>query len=175
MAEEKDQSQAQAASASGKDGGADSGKSSGSDEAAAKATGPAGAQGDSGKPVSLVEEPIKVPRLGFSENITESIKHVKKSVDSQGSHMRASDKISAFLVPATGFGLMLAVLCAGWARMFISIMCMASLLYYILGRIGIMRTLNARQATLVWHILLGTFLLGIVFTFVYLEIINRIR
>ena len=116
-----------------------------------------------------------MPRLGFGENVTEAIKHVKKSVDSQGSSLRASDKISAWLVPVTSVGLMAAVLCAGWARMAISILCLASLLYYILGRIGIMRTLSERQATLVWHILLGTFLLGIVFTFVYLEIVNRVR
>jgi len=136
---------------------------------------PASSPEASAAPSDSKEEPLKVPRLGFGENVTEAIKHVKKSVDSQGSSVRASDKLSSWLVPVTSVGLMAAVLCAGWARMAISILCLASLLYYILGRIGIMRTLSERQATLVWHILLGTFLLGIVFTFVYLEIVNRVR
>jgi Na+-transporting NADH:ubiquinone oxidoreductase subunit NqrB len=117
----------------------------------------------------------QVPRLGFAANVSEAAKHIHTSVNSQGTSVRASDKLSAFLVPATSAGLMAAVLCAGWARMAISVICMAALLYYILGRIGIMRTLNARQATLIWHIILGTFLLGIVFTFVYLEIVNRVK
>jgi len=121
------------------------------------------------------KQPVKVERLGFAQNVSEAFKHVKTSVDSQSPNMRASDKLSAWLVPVTAIGLMTAVLCAGWARMAISIVCMASLLYYILGRIGIMRSLNQRQAALVWHIILGTFLLGIVFTFVYLEIVNRVR
>jgi Na+-transporting NADH:ubiquinone oxidoreductase subunit NqrB len=121
------------------------------------------------------ENPGKLPRLGFTANVSETVKHVSKSVNAQGSNIRASDKLSAFLVPATSAGLMAAVLCAGWARMAISIICLASLLYYILGRIGIMRSLNERQATLVWQLLLGCFLMGIVFTFVYLEIVNRVR
>jgi len=121
------------------------------------------------------DAPRKVERLGFGANVTEAAKHIKKSVDSQGGKLRASDKFSAWLVPCTSVGLMAAVLCAGWARMAISIICLASLLYYILGRIGIVRTLSERQATLIWHILLGTFLLGIVFSFVYLEIVNRVR
>ncbi|MBU6454192.1 MAG: hypothetical protein KGS72_20605 [Cyanobacteria bacterium REEB67] len=119
--------------------------------------------------------PGQLPRLGFTANVSETVKHVSKSVNAQGSNIRASDKLSAFLVPATSAGLMAAVLCAGWARMAISIICLASLLYYILGRIGIMRSLNERQATLVWQLLLGCFLMGIVFTFVYLEIVNRVR
>lgn len=119
--------------------------------------------------------PTKLPRLGFAQNVSEAFKHVKKSVDSQGSNVRASDKLSAWLVPTTSVALMAAVLCVGWVRMAISIICLAALLYYILGRIGIMRTLSERQATLVWHLLLGTFLLGIIFTFVYLEIVNRVR
>ena len=119
--------------------------------------------------------PGQLPRLGFAANVSETVKHVGKSVNAQGGNIRASDKLSAFLVPATSAGLMAAVLCVGWARMAISIICLAALLYYILGRIGIMRSLNERQATLVWHLLLGTFLLGIVFTFVYLEIVNRVR
>ena len=135
---------------------------------------PAAAPAAAAAPVNP-DAPIKVERLGFGANVTEAAKHIKKSVDSQGGKLRASDKFSAWLVPCTSVGLMAAVLCAGWARMAISIICLASLLYYILGRIGIMRTLSERQATLVWHILLGTFLLGIVFSFVYLEIVNRVR
>jgi len=130
---------------------------------------------DTSKSEINLEAPIKVERLGFGANVTEAAKHIKKSVDSEGGRLRASDKLSAWLVPCTSAGLMAAVLCAGWARMAISIICLASLLYFILGRIGIVRTMSERQATLVWHILLGTFLLGIVFSFVYLEIVNRVR
>jgi len=153
----------------------DSSKDSAAQPSTDSVTGPAEASSASAATTKTVEEPIKVPRLGFGENVTEAIKHVKKSVDSQGSNVRASDKLSAWLVPATSVALMAAVLNQGWPRMAISIICLASLLYYILGRIGIMRTFNERQATLIWHILLGTFLLGIVFTFVYLEIVSRLR
>jgi hypothetical protein len=166
MSEETSQIKIDPGADAGKEPGKDSGKDPGSVPAAESSNAQVSASG---------EDPIKVPRLGFGENVTEAIKHVKKSVDSQGANVRASDKLSAWLVPATSVALMAAVLCAGWARMAISILCLASLLYYILGRIGIMRTLSERQATLVWHILLGTFLLGIVFTFVYLEIVNRVR
>jgi len=122
-----------------------------------------------------IEQPVKVQRLGFLENISESAKHVSKSVDSQGKTLRQSDHLTALLVPATSFALLAAVLAGGWARLIVSIIAMAALLFYVLSRIGIMRTLNERQAALIWHIFLGLFLMGITFSFVFLEIVNRIR
>lgn len=124
---------------------------------------------------STPDAPGKVERLGFFANVNESFKHVSKSVDSQGSSLRQSDHLTALLVPATSFALLAAVLSGGWARLVVSIIAMAALLFYVLSRIGIMRTLNERQATLIWHIFLGLFLMGITFSFVFLEIVNRIR
>lgn len=124
---------------------------------------------------SISDAPAKVERLGFFANVNESFKHVSKSVDSQGSSLRQSDHLTALLVPATSFALLAAVLSGGWARLVVSIIAMAALLFYVLSRIGIMRTLNERQATLIWHIFLGLFLMGITFSFVFLEIVNRIR
>ena len=115
-----------------------------------------------------------VPRLGFTDNVTEALKHVQKSVNSQGSKVRTSDYVSIWLMPVTCMSLMAATLCGGWARLIVSILALASILYYVLARIGIMRTLNERQAALIWHILLATFLMGITFAYVFLEIINRI-
>lgn len=120
-------------------------------------------------------QPAMVPRLGFADNVSEALKHTKKSIDAQGSAGRPSDKLSAWLVPITSVALAAAVFCAGWARMGISIICLAALLYFILSRIGIMRTLSERQASLVWHLLLGTFQMGIMFTVVYLEILDHLR
>ncbi len=128
-------------------------------------------QGD----LEKTEQPIKVQRLGFFENISESAKHVRNSVNSQGKTLRQSDHLSAMMVPATSFALMAAVLAGGWARLVVSVIALAALLFYVLSRIGIMRTLSERQAALIWHIFLGLFLMGITFSFVFLEISNRIR
>jgi hypothetical protein len=117
----------------------------------------------------------KVERLGFFENISESVKHVGKSIETQGRTIREEDKISSLLVPATCIGLTIAVSIGGWARLIVSTLALAALLYYVLSRIGIMRSLNERQAALIWHIVLSVFLLGLTFSFVFLEVLNRIR
>ena len=117
----------------------------------------------------------KVERLGFFENISESVKHVGKSIETQGRTIREEDKISSLLVPATCIGLTIAVSIGGWARLIVSTLALAALLYYVLSRIGIMRYLNERQAALIWHIVLSVFLLGLTFSFVFLEVLNRIR
>ena len=117
----------------------------------------------------------KVQRLGFFENISESVKHVGKSVETQGKTFREEDKISSLLVPVTCIGLTIAVTIGGWARLIVSTLALAALLYYVLSRIGIMRSLSERQAALIWHIVLSVFLLGITFSFVFLEVLNRIR
>ncbi|MFA7335404.1 MAG: hypothetical protein WC028_01365 [Candidatus Obscuribacterales bacterium] len=122
-----------------------------------------------------VESKTKVERLGFFENIKESAKHVGKSVETQGKSVRVEDKISSLLVPVTCIGLTIAVTIGGWARLIVSTLALAALLYYVLSRIGIMRTLSERQAALIWHIVLSVFLLGITFSFVFLEVLNRIR
>ncbi|MBK9205708.1 MAG: hypothetical protein IPL73_25470 [Candidatus Obscuribacter sp.] len=57
----------------------------------------------------------------------------------------------------------------------VALIALCSVMFYVLSRVGIMRTLNERQAVLIWHILSATFLMGITFAFVFLEILNTIR
>ncbi|CAN5320235.1 hypothetical protein BH11CYA1_BH11CYA1_50180 [soil metagenome] len=117
----------------------------------------------------------KVERLGFFENLNETARHLGKSIETQGRSIREEDKLSSLLVPATCIGLTIAVTVGGWARLVVSTLALAALLYYVLSRIGIVRSLTERQAALIWHIVLSVFLLGITFSFVFLEVLNRIR
>lgn len=119
-----------------------------------------------------VQTPKSVPRLGFIDNVLEALKHVRQSVKNQGGRVRSSDYLSILLVPVTCVALLAASLCASWARLLVSLLALCSVLFYVLARIGIMRTLTERQAALIWHILMATFLMGITFAFVFLEILN---
>ena len=120
-------------------------------------------------------KPTKIERLGFFENLNATVRHVGKSIESEGRSIREEDRLSSLLVPATCIGLTLAVTIGGWARLVVSTLALAALLYYVLSRIGIVRSLSERQAALIWHIVLSVFLLGITFSFVFLEVLNRIR
>ena len=115
-----------------------------------------------------------LPRLSFVDNVKEAFRHVRRSVNSQGGKVRTADHLSIWLVPVTCVALMAASFTASWARLIISLLALCSVLFYVLARIGIMRTLNERQAALIWHILMATFLMGITFAFVFLEILNSL-
>jgi len=124
---------------------------------------------------SMPQTESKAQRLGFVDNLAATARHVSSSVNSHGGQIRKEDYWSILLVPMTSIGLLVAVLSAGWARMAVSTLALAALLYYILARIGVMRGLTERQAVLVWHIIMATFLMGITFAFVYLEAVNHFR
>lgn len=122
---------------------------------------------------SGVQAPL--PRLGLVDNVKEAALHVGKSVKNQGSKTRQSDILSSLLMPVTCVALMAASICMSWARLVVALIALCSVMFYVLSRVGIMRTLNERQAVLIWHILSATFLMGITFAFVFLEILNTIR
>lgn len=116
-----------------------------------------------------------VNRIGFWANITQTIKHVAEASNSDAGKVRKEDYFTIILVPITSILLLVAVLSVGWARLLVSLLSLGTIFYYVLARIGIMRTLSERQAVLVWHILMATFLMGITFSFVYLEVANHFR
>ncbi|MBI5174186.1 MAG: hypothetical protein SFV17_24100 [Candidatus Obscuribacter sp.] len=120
------------------------------------------------------QAPAPVPRLGFVDNVKEAFRHISRSVKAQRGRIRSADYLSIFLVPVTCIALMAASFCASWSRLIVSLIALCSVLFYVLARIGIMRTLNERQAALIWHILMSTFLMGITFAFVFLEILNSL-
>lgn len=128
-----------------------------------------------GIPTEIPAGVTPLPRLGFADNVKEAAKHVGQSVKSQSGKTRQSDILSAMLMPVTCIALVAASVCANWARLVVALLALCSVLFYVLSRIGIMRTLNERQAVLVWHILSATFLMGITFAFVFLEILNSLR
>jgi hypothetical protein len=113
-------------------------------------------------------------RLPFWPNVSASFKHIRESVRTEGSNIRKSDPFTVWLVPAVVIMLAGATLLGTWARLAFGLAAFASVMFYILGRIGIVRGMNHRQTNMVWHLLLVSFIGGLLFAFFYLEILKLI-
>jgi hypothetical protein len=75
---------------------------------------------------------------------------------------RGSDKLNAAVLPFACVLLILAICTVSTPQLkALSFLApMAAFIYYLSARIGIVRTMNTRQAYLTFHMLLATFLLG---------------
>lgn len=105
-------------------------------------------------------------RLPFGPNVASSLGYLRTSAEIEGARLRGSDFLSVVLLPAS-CALLVAV---SWyftsveVRTALFLLPLMAFGYYIGVRVGIVRGLTTRQAFLVWHILMATFLLGCTFT-----------
>ena len=117
--------------------------------------------------------PKQIERLSFWPNIAASFKYIRESVKEEGSRIRKSDPLTIWMVPATAIMLVVVSLTAGWLRCITGVVALVAVWFYILARFGIVRSMNHRQVNLVWHIILASFLAGILFAFTFLELIRQ--
>ena len=113
-------------------------------------------------------------RLPFWPNVKASFRHIRESVKVEGSNIRKSDPFSVWLVPIVVLMLAGATLMGTWARIAFGLIAFGSAIYYILKRIGIVRNMNHRQTNMVWHLLMVSFISGLLFAFFYLELLKII-
>ncbi len=105
------------------------------------------------------------PRPGFFEVVSSSIGYLRNSAQIEGSKLRGSDTPSVILLPASCLVLVL-IAWSGASPSVLSglfVLPLAAFFYYIGSRLGIVKSLTTRQAYLMWHILMATFLLGVTF------------
>ncbi|MBZ0187817.1 MAG: hypothetical protein K8F91_16340 [Candidatus Obscuribacterales bacterium] len=117
--------------------------------------------------------PATIPRLGFWPNLLASYKLIREAVQSEGKKIRKSDPLTIWLVPGLAFALLAVSFSTGALRLAVAILAYFSALLYIAARIGIVRSMNHRQVNLVWHIILCSFLAGVLFSFVVLHLVQN--
>ncbi len=113
-------------------------------------------------------------RLSFWPNVTASFKHIRESVRSEGNNIRKSDPFTVWLVPVVVILLAAATLLGPLAKIIGGLAAFGSTIFYILSRIGIVRNMTHRQTNMVWHLLLVSFIGGLLFAFFYLELLKLI-
>ncbi len=118
------------------------------------------------------QQPIQ--RLAFWPSVQASFKYIRESVKAEGSNIRKSDPVTVWMVPLFTFALVIASLVSGHAKLVVGFLAYLSALVYVLARIGIVRGMSYRQVNMVWHLLLASFLSGLLFTFTYLELLRTI-
>jgi len=115
----------------------------------------------------------KAMRASYFGNVFESIKHIKASGATEGRKPRGSDYLSIILLPVVAVILCLTCFSVAAVEPFKAIfVCLLNLviLYFIGARIGIIRSLNHRQAHLVWVLIMATFMLGCTFSLFMFEL-----
>lgn len=115
-----------------------------------------------------------VQRLAFWPNVQASFKYIRESVKAEGSNIRKSDPVTVWMVPLFTAALVIASLVSGHAKLVVGTLAYLSALVYVLARIGIVRGMSHRQVNMVWHLLMASFLCGLLFTFTYLELLRTI-
>lgn len=111
-------------------------------------------------------------RLSFWPNVRASFKHIRESVKAEGSNIRKADPFTVWLLPVVILILACATVLGTWFRIGFGLLAFGSALYYILARIGIVRNMTHRQTNMVWHLLMISFIGGLLFAFFYLELLK---
>ena len=119
-----------------------------------------------------METPQQVPRLGFLDNVKASYTKIRASVNEEGKNIRKSDPWTIWLVPGLAVALVFVSFTGGIVRLLVALMAYFSACLYIAARIGIVRSMNSRQVNLVWHIIMCSFIAGILFAFPILSLGN---
>ncbi|MGD9684493.1 MAG: hypothetical protein AB7W16_25295 [Candidatus Obscuribacterales bacterium] len=125
-------------------------------------------------PGTQAPAPGTIPRLGFWPNLIASFKLIREAVRSEGQKIRKSDPLTIWLVPALAVALLCVSFSTGLVRLAVAMLAYFSALLYIAARIGIVRSMNHRQVNLVWHIILCSFLAGVLFAFVVLHLVQNL-
>lgn len=118
------------------------------------------------------ESSSQIPRLGFLDNVKASYTKIRSSVNEEGKNIRKSDPLTIWLVPGLAIALVFVSFTGGIIRLLVAFMAYLSACLYVAARIGIVRSMNSRQVNLVWHIIMCSFIAGILFAFLVLSISN---
>lgn len=116
----------------------------------------------------------KALRASYSDNLTSSWKHICEALGSEGKNTRTSDLVSILLLPVASITLAICSAAPGGlaVRPFMVVAFCLALMYYIGGRIGILKSLTMRQTHLVLQIISATFMLGAAFSLLMYEIMR---
>jgi hypothetical protein len=103
------------------------------------------------------------PRRGGFRNVFSAIKHVNEASATESVKQRVSDYITIGLVVVCILSLVLAVALPVHAglKLLPLILTIGAVVFYIINRLGIIVSLNSRQALIVWQILIASFWLGV--------------
>jgi uncharacterized membrane protein len=119
------------------------------------------------------DDPKKL-RSGYFEGIAETMEHVRSAIASEGKRLRTSDVLSIVLLPI--FALLLAIFAANIMltpyRPLFAVLFFFALLYFIGGRIGVLRALTPRQTHLLFNIILASFMLGCTMALLIFEVMR---
>ena len=111
-------------------------------------------------PSDSAQAAAQAQRLPLFQQLSTSVGYMRESANTE--FKRAGDVQNALLLPISCLLLVVAICmsCPAPLRMVSFMVPLFCFSYYIANRIGIVRTFNARQAYLTWHVLIATFLLG---------------
>lgn len=103
------------------------------------------------------------PRRGGFRNVFSAIRHVNEASATESVKQRVSDYITIGLVVLCILSLVLAVALPVPAglKLLPLILTIGAVIFYIINRLGIIVSLNSRQALIVWQILIAAFWLGV--------------
>ncbi|MGH9553347.1 MAG: hypothetical protein ACRD3W_28460 [Terriglobales bacterium] len=126
-------------------------------------------------PAGSIDDPRKL-RAGYFENIGLTAAHIGDAVRSEGKRLRNTDYFSIVALPV--FSLILAIFATNMMltpyRPFGVLAFFLALMYFIGARIGVIRALSARQAHLIFNIMLATFMLGCTFALLIFEVLRSL-
>ncbi len=111
-------------------------------------------------------------RLKFWDNVSATYKYVRESVKAEGKRIRKSDPFTIWLVPSLAVVLAATSFAHGMLRTFVSFLALVSVFVYLLMRVGIMRSMNHRQVNIIWHMLMASFLGGMLLAIGIFSLLN---
>jgi hypothetical protein len=103
------------------------------------------------------------PRRGGFANVLTALRHVNEASTKASVKQRVSDYVTIGLVMVCILSLVAAVALPvpTGLKLLPLVLTIAAVVFYIINRLGIIVSLNARQALIVWQILIAAFWLGV--------------
>jgi hypothetical protein len=116
----------------------------------------------------------KALRLGYWQSVSMTIKHIATSVSTEGQRVRSTDIVPIVCIPI--FAILLAFFASSVAlspgRPILVFIFLLALLYFVGGRIGVMRNFNARETHLVFNMLIAMFMVGATCALLLFEVVR---
>ncbi|HEY9773746.1 MAG TPA: hypothetical protein V6C81_08040 [Planktothrix sp.] len=115
-------------------------------------------------------------RMGYWQSVALTMKHIQASVSSEGQRVRSSDilPIVSIAVLAVLIAIFAGNAMLSSARPFLVLAFFLTLLYFVGGRIGVMRSLNSRQTHLIFNMLIAMFMLGCTASLLLFEVLRTL-
>ncbi|HEY9790345.1 MAG TPA: hypothetical protein V6D22_08100 [Candidatus Obscuribacterales bacterium] len=120
--------------------------------------------GATAQPQPSPEDESFPPRRGGFRNVFSALKYVNDASATESVKQRISDYVTIGLVVMCIFSLVAAVALPGVSfglKLLPLVFTIGAVVFYIINRLGIIVSLNSRQALIVWQILIAAFWLGV--------------